>query len=144
MNTNEITIKELLARILVILNSTSEKKYILNCFTYNNTYEYIGTRHDYPLGGETRKEKFIALTTEGYDTEHMFCGFLNYPDEYTNFYAKGDFILIARNVTDFAEALESTIELDKVADYLRYRFGLPKNVKDMVLKDLKPNKKHKK
>ena len=129
-----VTVKEVLAKIVTILNAVSKEKYTINCFNYNNLYEYIGTHHDYPLGGELRREKFIAITTVGYDVENMFCGFLNYPEEYSEFYETGNFILFYSRISDFNEILEATIDIDDLADFLEERYGLPQEIKDEVLK----------
>jgi len=135
-----VTVKETLARIATILNSISKKQYIVNCFDYYNVYEYIGTHHDYPISGERRKEKFIAITTIGYDVENMFCGFLNYPYEYSDFYDTGDFILFYRHIEDFNEVLESTIDIDNLADFCDEVYGLPPEIKEEVLKYYKGTK----
>lgn len=129
----EITINELLNRIVSELNKNSDKKYVINCFNYNNLYEWYGTHQDDPIDSEYKQEKFIAITTENYDTKDMFCGYLNYPEENEEFYSKGEFILCYKNVDDFDERLNDKIEINDLEYILHWFYGLSDEFKNKIL-----------
>lgn len=86
-----LTVKEYLENIVEILNSNSDKKYVIKCFEYPVQYGFL--EEEIFVNEFVENEKFIAITTDDFDMNDMFQGFLTYPEEYPHFYSEGNFIL---------------------------------------------------
>ena len=109
----DFTINDYLQVIVDELNTKFEKEYVIKCFKYLVKYESYGTRHDFPLDEKEQLEGVISITTKDFDVQNMFQGYLCYPDEYSEFYDNGDFILCfgpSKELLDFNSVLRKNVE----------------------------------
>ncbi len=120
-----VTIKDYLENIVKKLNNKTEKEYVIRCFSYPIVYEFYGSHKDSALGYNTKQEGIIAITTKNFDVKNIFQGYLCYPEEYSDFYEKGDFILCFgpdESLLNFEQILEEPIS---DLDMCNYFYGLP-------------------
>ncbi len=86
--------------------------YSLKCFNYPVQTVGVGTHSDCPIVYyEPELEGVICIVREDFDIEHLFQGYLFYPEEYQDFYESKDFILYygPQKNLDFKELLNSEI-----------------------------------
>ena len=107
-------VREFLNTTAEYLTELKNTPYSVKCFNYPIEYEGIGTHSDYPVEYYgPQLEGVICITTDNYNVEEMFQGFLCYPDEYPEFYKSKDFILCygPEKDLDFEKVLDSEINI---------------------------------
>ena len=89
--------------------------YSVKCFNYPIQYIGVGTHSDDPVEYyEPELEGVICIARDDFDVEHIFQGYLCYPEEYPEFYRSRDFILCfgPQKNLDFEEILESEFDFE--------------------------------
>ena len=97
--------------------------YSVKCFNYPVQYVGVGTHSDYPVEYyEPELEGVICIAKDDFDVEHIFQGYLCYPEEYPEFYKSRDFILCfgPEKALDFEKILDSDFDL---TDHIFYGLG---------------------
>lgn len=121
-----LTVKEYLENIIEILNSNSDKEYVIKCFEYDIEYGFFSEKTTF-VKTDKKREKVIAITTDVFDVQGMFQGFLTYPEEYPDFYSEGNFILCfgPSDHLDFDEVMNREItDMDLYTDFYGFQsFG---------------------
>ena len=94
--------------------------YSVKCINYPIQYVGVGTHSDYPVEYyEPTIEGVICIARNDFDIEHIFQGYLCYPEEYQDFYKKRDFILCfgPQKDLDFEKILESEFDFNNHGIY---------------------------
>lgn len=89
--------------------------YAVKCFNYPIQYVGVGTYSDYPVEYyEPELEGVICIARYDFDIEHIFQGYLCYPEEYPEFYRSREFILCfgPQKNLDFEKVLESEYDFE--------------------------------
>lgn len=127
---SKITLKDYLEDIINILNTSTEKEYMLSCFSYPIVYEIP---KDSTIDYETRLEGVIAITTKNFDIKDIKQGYLCSPEKYSEFYEKGEFILCfgpAEKLLNFDQILQE--EISDIDIYESF-YGFPEISKKKIL-----------
>ena len=122
-------VREFLNTTAEYLTELKSTPYSVKCFNYPVQYVGVGTHSDHPVEYyEPQSEGVICITTDNYDVEGMFQGFLCYPEEYPEFYESKDFILCygPKKDLDFEKVLDSDIDLKNCEFYGLNRTDLNK------------------
>ena len=107
-------VREFLNGVAKYLTEHKSVPYSVKCFNYPVQYVGVGTHSDYPVEYyEPELEGVICIAKDDFDVEHIFQGYLCYPEEYPEFYKSRDFILCfgPEKDLDFKKILDSDIDL---------------------------------
>ena len=120
-------VREFLNGAAKYLTEHKNALYSVKCFNY--PVEYY----------EPELEGVICIARDDFDIEHIFQGYLCYPEEYPEFYRSRDFILCfgPQKNLDFEEILESNFDFEKHEIY-----GLAESQISKVRKKYIAHKKH--
>ena len=133
-------VREFLNGVAKYLTEHKNAPYSVKCFHYPVQYVGVGTHSDYPVEYyEPELEGVICIARDDFDIEHIFQGYLCYPEEYPEFYRSRDFILCfgPQKNLDFEEILESDFDFENHEIY-----GLAESQISKVRKKYIAHKKH--
>ena len=133
-------VREFLNGTAKYLTEHKNAPYSVKCINYPVQYVGVGTHSDYPVEYyEPELEGVICIARDDFDIEHIFQGYLCYPEEYPEFYRSRDFILCfgPQKNLDFEEILESEFDFENHIIY-----GLAESQISKIRKKYKVPKKH--
>ena len=133
-------VREFLNGTAKYLTEHKNAPYSVKCFNYPVQCVGVGTHSDYPVEYyEPELEGVICIARDDFDIEHIFQGYLCYPEEYPEFYRSRDFILCfgPQKNLDFEEILESEFDFENHIIY-----GLAESQISKIRKKSKVPKKH--